>query len=157
MRILATVLSMSLCVSQAFAGTPCATSSEQKTFAVVLLQNHLMVEALTCGKEDQYNDVVGRLRRDFLRGTVGMRAFFVRHREPTAEADRYITGMSNSAALESSRTGDAAFCSSGVQELNDAKDIRTSRDLHAYAEGRNYDSGIPTCSSGPRRRSARPG
>ena len=96
----------------AVAAPPCMQEAEKAAFEVRALQSQMMVVALVCGRQDDYDTLVRRHQSGFLSAYQGITSHFRRlhgARAGDAERDRYITELAQVQAQEQVRHG-AAFC-----------------------------------------------
>jgi hypothetical protein len=96
----------------AVAAPPCMQEAEKVAFDVRALQSQMMVVALVCGRQDDYDTLVRRHQSDFLSAYQGITSHFRRlhgARAGETERDRYITELAQIQAQEQARQG-TTFC-----------------------------------------------
>ncbi len=96
----------------AVAAPPCMQEAERAAFDVRALQSQIMVVALVCGRQDDYDTLVRRHQSGFLSAYQEITSHFRQlhgARAGGAERDRYITELAQIQAQEQVRHG-AAFC-----------------------------------------------
>ncbi|MCK8783142.1 hypothetical protein M0638_01950 [Roseomonas sp. NAR14] len=93
------------------ASAACLQPAERAAFDVQALKSHLMVTAIACRHEDQYNAFVTRFQRDLSAAGRAVQAHFRRAygRAHQRELDSYITNLANAQSQEGIRQG-SFFC-----------------------------------------------
>lgn len=134
----------------ASAAEPCMHPSEKVAFDVVGLQNRLMVAALTCEREDAYNEIVPRLRGEFNGARLAVRAFFSRNYVTGGNRrnDDYVTKLSNATSEESTKEGEG-YCDGSAHVLDEVKTLRKTSDLRRYASEHTVPLGFDACAVAP--------
>jgi len=109
-RFLAAGLAAALLASPAVAQT-CVQPAEKAAFDVRALQSQLMVAALTCGQEDQYNAFVNRYKNELGGAYRGINAHYRRTAGARGQSslDGYITQLANAQSQDGIRQG-SNFC-----------------------------------------------
>lgn len=96
----------------ALAEPPCVREAERVAFDVRALQSQLMVVALVCERQDDYNAFVRRHRRGLVNAYQEMTSHFHRLHgadEGEEQRDTYITELANAQSHAGTRQG-RAFC-----------------------------------------------
>lgn len=90
----------------------CAKKDEKQAFDVTGLKTRLMVAAIVCGSEDQYNTFIKRNRTDLVKQDRDLEQYFIRAygRGRTAQShmDSYKTDLAN--VQQQRRSRDPQFC-----------------------------------------------
>lgn len=76
----------------------CNTAAEKAAVDVRLLQTELMVAALTCGKQSDYNSFVRKFETDLIDHGLELKRYFVRqhgNQRGTDELSRFVTSLAN--------------------------------------------------------------
>lgn len=93
------------------AADTCARDAEHRALDVRALQTEIMVAALSCGYQRDYNAIVTSLKPLFATEAAALRAYFARRygANGTRELDRFVTRLANE---ESSRSNAdrAGYC-----------------------------------------------
>lgn len=93
----------------ALAAPPCVTPAEAAAFDVVALKTEMMVTALLCRSDAQYNSVIRRFRAPILSGERTVQAWFGRAGGGRSGYDAYITQIANARSAAAIVHGDG-FC-----------------------------------------------
>ncbi|MDI2112268.1 hypothetical protein [Commensalibacter nepenthis] len=120
------------------ANAACRTSSAHDAFNVEGLKSELMVTALSCKAQDQYNgfikqfgsivnDQESQLKRHF-RTTYG--------RSAQKAQDDYITQLANVQSSQGLKAG-TIFCLQRMSMFDELKPLKTATDLSQYAEAKD--------------------
>lgn len=90
----------------------CASDRETIAFNTRALQSELMVAALSCGQQQDYNAFVTRFQPYLSHYGKTIRAYFDRSygEEAGSELNRFITGLANTASVNSMNSTSEAFC-----------------------------------------------
>lgn len=109
-RFLAAGLAAALFAAPAVAQT-CVQPAEKAAFDVRALQSQLMVAALSCGQEDQYNTFVNRYKNELGGAYRGINAHYRRTAGARGQSslDGYITQLANAQSQDGIRQG-SNFC-----------------------------------------------
>ncbi len=94
------------------AAQQCLRDAERTAFDLRAVQSQMMVVALVCARQDDYNAFVHRHQRGLLGAYQEMTSHFRRLHGPAAgeaERDRYVTELANTQSQDQLRQGDA-FC-----------------------------------------------
>ena len=85
----------------------CLQPAEQTAFHVRALQSQLMVAALACGRDADYNAFVRKFQRDLQGAYNGIQSHYRRTSRAAAqrELDNYITVLANAQSQDSIRAG----------------------------------------------------
>jgi len=109
-RFLAAGLAAALLATPALAQT-CVQPAEKAAFDVRALQSQLMVAALSCQQEDQYNAFVNRYKSELGGAYRGINAHYRRTAGARGQSslDGYITSLANAQSQDGIRQG-SNFC-----------------------------------------------
>lgn len=93
------------------AANVCAHSAEHRALDVRMLQTELMVAALTCGYQRDYNAIVTSLKPMFAAEATALRGYFARRygSNGTRELDRFVTRLANEESIRSNADR-AGYC-----------------------------------------------
>ncbi len=85
----------------------CLQPAEQQAFHVRALQSQLMVAAIACGRDADYNAFVRKFQRDLQASYNGIQAHYRRTARAAAqrELDQYITTLANAQSQDGIRAG----------------------------------------------------
>lgn len=100
---------------------PCADADEVEAHRVRALQTELMVAALSCGWQSDYNNFVRSFSPELKQNAAAFRAYYTRTHGAGGEAEmnRYVTKLANYYSKKSARGGVQDFC-------EQAEDLRRS-------------------------------
>jgi hypothetical protein len=117
----------------------CLQPAEQTSFQVRGLQSQLMVAAITCGKENEYNAFVRKYQRDLHNAYLGIQSHYRRTLGAgpgQRELDNYITQLANAQSQDGIRAG-SHFCSLATPLFSLAMQPADLNSLAAFAVERN--------------------
>jgi hypothetical protein len=113
---------------------PCAKPADVTAFQIAGLKAKLMVTAITCSQQDQYNVFVERFRKDLMVHEHNLHAYFTRvfggHAQH--EHDDYITSLANTQSESGIQQG-TLFCQQNVGLFTEVLALTKGTDLPAYA------------------------
>jgi hypothetical protein len=128
----------------------CVQSAERTAFDVRALQSQLMVAALSCNKDNEYNAFVRKFQRDLAASYNGMAGHFRRtaggaHQR---ELDGFITQLANVQSQDSIRAG-SHYCPLVTPLFQVALNARNVDELATIAVERNVlnPMNAPTCTA----------
>jgi hypothetical protein len=139
----------------------CVQPAERVHFDVRALQSQLMVAALSCGRDTEYNAFVRKFQRELTASYNGMQGHYRRTAGGAAqrELDQFITILANAQSQDSVRAG-SQYCPLNTPLFQVALAQTTTQGLAEVAQERNVLNPLaaPTCSasSAPTGRSAAP-
>ncbi len=123
--------------SNAVAATsPCMRPAEKVAFDLAGLKSQLMVTAISCQAEEQYNSFIARFRSDLQGGEKALNSYFNRAAGNRAQQahDDYITSLANTQSESGLQQG-VDFCGKHLSMFSDVMALKDSKDLTAYAAG----------------------
>jgi hypothetical protein len=142
---------------------PCTRPADVSAFDVAALKTKLMVTALTCNRQDRYNEFVLRFRGDLIAHERALHAYFARAFGGRAqqEHDDYITSLANTQSQSGIRQG-TAFCQLNVGVFTEVMTLQKGTDLGRYAATKALVQPVelvacPVRSTGTRTAQASPG
>ncbi len=135
--VAAAVLAAPLVASEARAGT-CAGPSDRHAFDVEGLKSELMVMALSCGAQPQYNAFVARYQTDIAREEGALASYFKHAYGKGAQKahDDYITQLANVQSDRGLKLG-TQFCIRNVDMFDEVQALHDGAELPDYARGRD--------------------
>ena len=122
----------------ASAASLCGKSAAREAFDVEGLKSELMVTALSCGEQDNYNAFVAKFRPDLTGQERDLAAYF-KHtygRRAQHEHDEYITGLANVQSERGLAAG-TQFCAQRADMFTEVMALDDARDLGGYAEAKD--------------------
>ena len=132
----------------AWAGT-CASPIEKAAFDSRVLQNELMVAALTCGETARYNAFVTKFQPQLTAHGKTVKSYFARTygKRGEHELNQFMTRLANAATMRRMQMSMQDYCSSAVGLFNAATAVEPTA-LVAFASQTTFvsNSGIQTCS-----------
>lgn len=138
-------------LSSHLAAAQCARSSERTAFDVEELKSELMVTAISCKANDEYNQFMGRYKGDIAGDEKTIDGYFHRAygRQGQKEHDEYITNLANAQSQQGMKQG-TAFCDERQGMFSEVMALPSANDLADYARGKNLVSPVDfeTC-TGP--------
>jgi hypothetical protein len=116
---------------------PCAKPTDVTAFHVAGLKSKLMVTALTCNQQDQYNAFILRFRGDLVTFEHNLHTYFARAFGARAqrEHDDYITSLANTQSESGIRQG-TLFCQQNAGIFTEVLALQKAADLVAYADNK---------------------
>ncbi|WP_137177591.1 hypothetical protein [Roseomonas sp. AR75] len=138
----------------------CLQSAERTAFEVRALQSQLMVAALACNRDNDYNAFVRKFQGDLAASYRGVESHYRRTagRNSARETDGFITQLANAQSQDGIRAG-SHFCPLVTPLFQVALSARNVEELAMISVERNVLNPLstPTCttSSAPARPAAR--
>lgn len=132
--LMAGVLLISSAFSAVAADATCMRPTERQAFTLAGLKSELMVTAISCQAEEQYNSFVARFRSDLLSEERALTRYFnrVAGRGARKAHDNYITSLANSQSQDGLQQG-TQFCDKHLPMLSGVLALKDSRELTTYA------------------------
>lgn len=132
------------------ASDPCMKPVEKTAFDLAGLKSELMVTAIACQAEDQYNSFVARFRSDLQGGEKVLNSYFYRTAGRRAQQahDDYITSLANAQSQDGLKQGDQ-FCGKHMPMFADVLALKGSKDLTAYAANQGIVQSIDVAECPP--------
>ena len=131
----------------AWAGT-CASPNEKAAFDSRVLQNELMVAALTCGESARYNAFVQKFQSELVVHGKTMKAYFARAYGGRGEHElnQFMTRLANAATMRRMQMSMHDYCTSAVALFNAATSVEQTQ-LVSFASQTTFvgNSGIESC------------
>lgn len=144
---LASLLAASISAS-AVAETVCWTGDSQSALRTRVLQTDLMVAALNCGMQSDYNLFIKRFSAPLVVKGRALKALFRDSFGPgyKRSLDRFVTRLANEASMRSLRNPDS-FCSDATVIMGTAKSLHPN-DFPTLVKGYGFGHlhGVPACS-----------
>lgn len=118
----------------AFAADPCMRPAEKTAFTLAALKSQLMVTAISCQAETQYNTFVAQFRNDLQGVEKNVNSYFNRTAGRRAQQahDDYITSLANTQSEDGLKQG-TDFCGKRLPMLTDVLALKDSKGLMDYA------------------------
>ena len=116
----------------------CVRPADMSAFGIAGLKSQLMVTALTCGRQDRYNDFVHRFQKDLMAQEHALHAYFARvfGGRGQQQHDDYITSLANAQSQSGIRQG-SLFCQQNVGMFEEVMALPKGADLAGYASGKS--------------------
>jgi hypothetical protein len=111
----------------------CLQPADQTAYEVRALQSHLMVVALACGRDQDYNAFVRKFQGDLAGAFRGVQAHF---RRAGGNVDVYITQLANAHSQEQIRAG-SMYCPLATPIFNVVMQQTNLQGLAALSQERN--------------------
>lgn len=107
-------------------------------FNLAGLKSELMVTALSCQKQDQYNDFINHFRPFLQDSDKKLDSYFksTYGRQAQKQRDDYITQLADVQSLGGLKSG-TVFCDQRVPMFDEIAVLETADDLSAYAEAKD--------------------
>ncbi|WP_270935778.1 hypothetical protein [Falsiroseomonas oryzae] len=132
----------------------CVQSAERTAFDVRALQSQLMVAALACGKDTEYNAFVRKFQGDLAASYRGIAAHYRRTAGGSAQRDldQYITQLANAQSQDGIRAG-SHYCPLVTPLFQQALAQSNAQGLAELAMERNVLNPLatPDCAATPAR------
>jgi hypothetical protein len=128
----------------------CVRADERIGFDLRTLQSQLMVAALACGRDSDYNAFVRKFQRDLSGAYTSMQGHYRRTAGGNAqrELDNYITVIANAHSQDGIRAG-SQFCPLVMPLFQQAMSKTSAAELSAFAQERNLLNPLTTPDCGP--------
>jgi hypothetical protein len=135
--LLPALAAASLFVSSVASASQCAKPADKLAFDLAGLKSELMVVAISCGQQANYNAFVTRYRPSLVSEEQGLNSYFRRAfgRSAQKQHDDYITLLANAQSDAGIKRG-SFFCRENVGLFNDVLALHTGADLQSYASGK---------------------
>jgi hypothetical protein len=128
----------------------CVQSAERTAFEVRALQSQLMVAALACNRDSEYNAFVRKFQGDLTSAYRGMQGHYRRTagRAHEREMDGFITQLANAQSQDGIRAG-SHFCPMVAPLFQVALSARNAEELALISVERNVLNPLttPTCTA----------
>ena len=122
----------------ASAAALCDKSAAREAFDVEGLKSELMVTALSCGEQDNYNAFVAKFRPDLTGQEHALTAYFKQTygKRAQTEHDGYITQLANVQSERGLAAG-TQFCAQRASMFSEVMALDDASDLGGYAEAKD--------------------
>ncbi|QDH16742.1 hypothetical protein [Swingsia samuiensis] len=160
-RLIALGLSCAAFVStQSVSAADCNNSPIHEAFAVEGLKSELMVTALSCKTQDQYNAFVAKFRPQLTEAEHSIDGYFrsTYGRRAQSAHDDYITQLADIQSLGGLKSG-TIFCQQREAMFDEINSLETGADLAHYAAAKDVaqPASFESCSSSSSERHSRHG
>ena len=142
-------LSLSLLVAAGvltgqMAAAQCLQPADRQALDVAGLKTRLVVTALSCQADAQYNAFVTKYRPQLVVEDRALNSYFTRvhGRAGTKQRDDYVTQLANSESQMGQRQG-GLFCSHNLPVFEEVMSLRSATELPAYAGAKQVAQPIP--------------
>lgn len=130
----------------------CGRPAEKAAFAIAALKTQLVVTAISCNQQDQYNAVIKRFRTPIVASEKVLAGFFSRAygRQAQSQQDDYSTTEINQTSQVGLRQG-TGFCVAAVPMFDEVMALKNGDELTQYALAKNFEQTltVPDCDSTP--------
>lgn len=135
MRALAGIGLLALTAQPAFAADQCLREAEKVAFGMRVLQSELMIAALQCGQQAQYNRFMQLHQPELSTAYDQIGAHFTRlfGAEGEEKRDSYITDLANAHSQDQMQQG-PDFCARVSPTVNASLTLTTSGDISRFAQ-----------------------
>lgn len=150
MRVLFSgLLAAGLLGGQVAAAQSCARPADVSAFDLAGLKTQLMVTALTCKADDQYNAFVTKYRPALLENEKALASYFNRAhgRRSQQQRDDYITQLANSHMQTGLKQGNR-FCDRNMGAFEEVMSLRNSSELADFAAGKSHSQPLSLANCG---------
>ena len=116
----------------------CSSPADQSTFEVQALKSKLMVHAMSCHTDAQYNTFVNRFRGDLAANEKAFSEYFKRHygKSSQREQDAYVTQLANAQSDVGMRLG-SDFCPRDKTLYDEVMSLENPAELPEYVAGKD--------------------
>ncbi len=116
----------------------CGQSVAHEAFDLQGLKSELMVTALSCRAQDNYNSFVAKFRGQLLQGEKALDSYFRTTYGSAArrQYDDYITQLANIQSERGLQSG-TIFCDQRMAMFDEVKELKDMHDLANYAEAKD--------------------
>jgi len=130
----------------------CGRPAEKAAFAIAALKTQLVVAAISCNQQDQYNAVIKRFRPPIVASEKTLAGFFSRAygRQAQSQQDDYSTTEINQISQVGLRKG-TGLCVAVVPMFDEVMALKNGDELTQYALAKNFEQSltVPDCDSTP--------
>lgn len=137
------LIAVGMLSNSVFASTAtCSNSPSHEAFNIEGLKSELMVTALSCHAQDQYNAFMAQFRpivstqegklKSYFRSNYGRRS----SRAAQKAYDDYITQLANVQSSQGLKAG-TIFCLQRMDMFNEIKPLKTANELSQYVEAKD--------------------
>ncbi len=135
----------------AAAHASCATNSEMQAMNLHALKSSLMVAALSCGQQTEYNSFISKNQSLYSSDSQNVKGYFSRQYGGSAEyqMNRFITKLANEASNVSMKQESVAYCSAMKDSFKSIAAM-DREGVKKHAGGAQYASlhGLHGCGTG---------
>jgi len=138
MRLTASLLAICLATGPALAvPNTCTKDADRAAFDTVALKSELMVTALVCKQQDQYNAFMHTYQPSVAGEEKDLAAYFKRAygRQYQKAYDDYISNLANAQSDEGLKMG-TAFCETYTEMFNEVQSLHSGTELADYAHSK---------------------
>ena len=127
-RVFCGVVLMCLLPTIVMAST-CASPTEQSALNHRALQSQLMVSALACGQQDNYNQYMSKFKRHLTGQQATMQKYFKRVYTGSGkrEMTSFLTALANESSVRSLQVDSDKYCSSSDKLFDKLLDSRSKK------------------------------
>ncbi len=148
MKKLVLVMAMTAMLAPMVAQASCATQAEAKAINLRALKSSLMVAALSCGQQSEYNAFIRKNQAMFSSDGQVVKGYFSRNYGSGGEyqLNRFVTKMANDASNSSMGQDSESYCAAMKETFGKLVSMDRSHVMD-HAAGAQYASlhGIRTC------------
>jgi hypothetical protein len=132
----------------AFAANNCAYEKEKTALDSRALQSQLMVAALSCGKQENYNSFVKKFKTELISQKPELEGYFSRQykSQSASQMNRFMTALANESSKRSLKMDSAEFCKTASGLFDELNKIKPAK-LYQVASNKQISSlhGIRSC------------
>ena len=147
-RLVIGVLALGAAALQpAFAQRQCSSPADQSAFEIQALRSELMVLAMGCHDDAQYNAFMRRFQPHLMANERAIDAYFKKAygRSAQTEHDRFVTDLANAISRQGTQLG-GDFCPRNGKVFTEVLALRSDADLADYAAGKDLvPPSLPIC------------
>lgn len=149
-RLVIGVLALGAAALQpAFAERQCSSPADQSAFEIQALRSELMVLAMGCHDDSQYNAFMRRYQPHLMANEKAIDAYFKKAygRSAQVEHDRFVTDLANAISRQGTDLG-GDFCPRNGKVFSEVLALRSDTDLAEYAAGKDLvPPTLPICTA----------
>ena len=138
---------LTVAIQPSFAAERCLRDVEKKAFNARALQSELMIVALRCGRQVEYNIFVQRHQRELTDAYQQITSHFARidGSDGQQERDQFITDLANIQSLDGMRQRE--FCSDGRTLVTESLHLRDAAEMSRFVAEKNVINiyTVPDC------------
>lgn len=144
-KVVAAVVVWAFCAHSAQA--VCANKTEQTSMNIRALQSELMVAALSCGMNKQYNDFINTFASPLTQHGKVLKAYFQRNYSGGSERElnRFITQLANQASRVSLNQVDTEYCKNATKLFTFINKADTKKVDNYVMDRYQPWHGVPSC------------
>jgi hypothetical protein len=147
MKIIVAIILLSCLPFNSFAS--CANKEEANALDFTAIQSSMMVAALSCNQQSQYNKFIKKYKKEVSNGGVQIKSYFKRTygNKYESKLNNFMTKLANKATKSSMVSDSDTYCEESSAALNNLLSIKDNQ-ISKFKHRKQYSSihGVSACS-----------